>query len=532
MSGTARRALGLFAAFLAVACLYAALLGGFRQEFLSDASIHYVTTALAHDYLVHGLPQNPLTYLVDYYRHYPLAGFGLWPPLYYAVSGLWAVPFGTSRVSMEMLSAVIAAGCSTTLAATLWRRAGGPAAAFGGLLLLLMPAQSSALRTLLLDPLCGLACFAAALAFARYLKRGTTRAALLFVAAALAAIFTKGNALLLGLLPILAIALTGRWAVLHDWRLWLSGALVGAISAPWYLFTAGFAAQGFRYHWGVEFFLGAIPANLVFLFENFGPLVLALAAVGAWLRCRPGAGPDALWWRTMAALALACLLFQSIVPAALNLRYLFTAFFPIAAFAAAGLTSAVRAARPAIGIAALASVAILGFRQPELSSLGVAPLAQAAAAAAAPGTPVLVVGSGLFEAGAIAELAAADRVRPSLYALRASRLLGGGGYFATDYQPRYATAAAAGAAIDRVAPPLVMLELSGAARKWRHVAQVEALAAGQPKRWRRIAAFPGAPGRSYALYRLVGRKPNVALVEALNDNPVLSGLAHAAPPQQ
>lgn len=527
MSAASRNAL-LSALLFAVAAAYTALLGGFRQEFLSDASIHYVTTALAHDYLVHGLPRNPLSFLDGYYRHYPLAGFGLWPPLYYAVSGLWALPFGTGRVSMALLSAMIAAVGAAALTAALWRRTGALAAAFGGLLLVLMPAQSSALRTLLLDPLCGLACFVAALAFARYLEQRTVRAALLFAAAALAAIFIKGNALLLAFLPALAIALTGRWRVLGDWRLWLSGALIGAISAPWYLFTAGFTAQGFRYAWGPGFVAEAVPANLAFLYGNFGLLVLGLGAIGIWARCRRVA-TDALWWRTLAALALACLLFQSIVPAALNLRYLFAAFLPVAAFAAAGLaTISNRAAALVVAVAALVGTGILGVRQPELLSMGVAPLAEAAARAAPPGTPVLVVGSGLFEAGAIAELAQADRARPSLYALRGSRLLGGGGYYATDYVPRYATPAAAGAAIDSVAPPLVMLELSDEARRWRHVGQVEALIAARPDRWRRIASFAGQPNRSFALYRLAapaGRAPDIAKVRALNANPVLESLA-------
>ena len=522
--------LALFGAFLALAAAYAALLGGFRQEFLSDASIHYVTTLETRDYLLHGLPGSPLRFLDDYYRHYPLAGFGLWPPLYYGLSGLWTLAFGGGRASIALLSAALSAAGSLALALSLRRRLGLLPALFAGVVLALMPAQSAALRTMLIDPLCGLLCFVAALAFADYLAARTTRSALLFALAALAAVFTKGNALLLGLLPPLAIAFTGEWRVLRDWRLWLAGAIVGVIAAPWYLFTAGFAAQGFRYAWGVPFFLEAVPGNLRLTYDNFGPVLLVPIAVGLWATWR-ARDP---WWRTLASLALACFLFQSIVPASLNLRYLFPAFFPLAAFAAAGVVAIARAtSRPPLvgailGGVCLASVLILGLRQFELVRFGLAPAAEAAVRAAPPGSPVLIATSALAEAGGIAELAHADPARPRFYALRGSRLLGGGGYYATDYVPLYATAAQAEAAIDRVAPPLVILERSAEARKWRHVAQVEALIAAHPERWRRLAGVAGEQGRRFELYRLSpprGRRSDVARVRALNANPVLAAFA-------
>lgn len=522
------RGVALFGVFFGLAAGYAALLGGFGQEFLSDGAIHYVTTVVARDYLAHGALGNPLAWLDDYYQHYPLAGFGLWPPIYYGLSGLWTLLFGASRESMVMLSAAMAAAGCATLAGVLWRRAGPFAAVVAGLVLLAMPAQSSALRTVLIDPLCGLLCFLAALAFAKYLESRSTRPLLLFVLTSLAAIFTKGNGLLLAFLPPLAILFTAQWTVLRDWRLWVAGVLIGAIAAPWYLFTAGFTAQGFRYAWGLPFVLEAVPANARLIYEGLGPVILAPVAMGLWSRCR---GADALWWRSLAALALACFLFQSIVPAALNLRYLFTALFPLAAFAAAGIVDIARAtARPrAVGaglaIAALGSVLILGFRQVELVRLGIAPVAAAAARAAAPAEPILIATSGLPEAGLIAELALADPDRPSFYAVRGSRLLGTGGYYATDYIPRFRSSKQVGAMIDRLAPSLVIVETSAYADQWGHIAMVREVAAAQPDRWRLLATFPGEQGRRFELYRLAGATPDVAFARSLNANPVLSSLA-------
>ena len=65
-----------------------------------------------------------------------------------------------------------------------------------------------------------------------------------------------------------------------------------------------------------------------------------------------------------------------------------------------------------------------------------------------PHNPVaLVVAGQIGEESAVAELAMHDPHCPSLFAIRGSRLLGGGGYNNSDYQPRFDTVAEVMAAI-------------------------------------------------------------------------------------
>src|SRR5688572_23011223 len=80
----------------------------------SDESAHYVTGLMVHDYIVHGLPESPMTYAQRYYEHYPYIAFGHFPPVFYIVQAAWMLPFGTSRASLLTLIAFINAALLTT----------------------------------------------------------------------------------------------------------------------------------------------------------------------------------------------------------------------------------------------------------------------------------------------------------------------------------------------------------------------------------------------------------------------------------
>ena len=81
------------------------------------------------------------------------------------------------------------------------------------------------------------------------------------------------------------------------------------------------------------------------------------------------------------------------------------------------------------------------------------------------------------EGSAVAELALHDPNRPSMFAIRGSRLLGGGGYNNQDYLPLYDNEAEVSKAIDRYAIPFVLLSTRHSPGEWKHVRQVQALAA-------------------------------------------------------
>ena len=71
-----------------------------------DEASHYVTGVMIRDYIARGLPGNPVTFAKDFYIHYPRVAFGLWPPLFHLLSGLWMLAFGTTRTSILFLLVV------------------------------------------------------------------------------------------------------------------------------------------------------------------------------------------------------------------------------------------------------------------------------------------------------------------------------------------------------------------------------------------------------------------------------------------
>jgi hypothetical protein len=128
-----------------------------------------------------------------------------------------------------------------------------------------------------------------------------------------------------------------------------------------------------------------------------------------------------------------------------------------------------------------------------------------------------VVAEGGAEGAALAEIAMQDRARPSLYAVRGSRLLGGGGYNSQEYQPRFKDPREVLAAIDRYAIPLVLVRQEPGRDKWAHIGQVEAARQLEPQRWQMLYRKVTAT-TSVTLYLLVGndrKKLDAAGLKAL-----------------
>jgi hypothetical protein len=135
---------------------------------------------------------------------------------------------------------------------------------------------------------------------------------------------------------------------------------------------------------------------------------------------------------------------------------------------------------------------------------------------------VLVVSDGAAEGAAVAALAEGDPARPSLFAVRGSRLLGGGGYNRADYLPRYATPQAVMAAIDAYAIPLVILRTQDSGDEWAHVGQVAEVARIFAEQWELIWHDAG-PGYEVRLFRI---KDNAARIAAFSKLRELSAPQH------
>src|SRR5204863_247656 len=108
-------------------------------------------------------------------------------------------------------------------------------------------------------------------------------------------ILIKGNGWLVGLVPIFHILLTGRWHLVALFKSWVGGALALTPVIPWYVLTAGIAADGFNYQPGLAYALQALGVNLWAIAANLTPIGLGLAAFGLWSEARMRRVDAARW---------------------------------------------------------------------------------------------------------------------------------------------------------------------------------------------------------------------------------------------
>ena len=488
--------IGLVAALLLAAVVASQLhAGAYAAEFGDDEASHYISGLLIHDYLAGGWHQSPITFLKLFHSHYPLVGIGHWPPLYYGVEALWMLVFSPSRHSVLALSAVVTTGTAILCYAFLARRLGRALALFGAFAFIASPLVQGGSAELMLDIPVTLLCLLAALSFGRYLETGGTWYSVLFGFLAAAAMLVKGNGICLALLPPVALVIGRRLDLLRRPSFWLPVPIVAVLAGPWYVFTYGLAEQGFRYGWGIAFIRLSSVANAESLYDAIGPVVLAAAVAGLIaVLMAPRASPGSEGFVAAAALAISVYVFHSVVPAAIQDRYLAPALPALVILAARG--GALVAARLrawteqarglTAGVAGLLAISLVPsamdtVHKPRLGLIAAA--AQVWQQRIGSNPSVLIVTDARGEAAAIAELAMLDPQRPSLFAIRGSRLLGAGGYNNRDYAPRFASAAEAMAAIDEYAIPFVLYRAGGSAGDWAHLRQIAEARTLFPDRW-------------------------------------------------
>ncbi|WP_428489947.1 ArnT family glycosyltransferase [Rhodopila sp.] len=390
----------------------------------------------------------------------------------------------------------------------------------------------AASTTVMLDSAIALCCLLAMLSYAGFAaragaSRGAAGHAMGFGVVAAAALLIKGNAACLALLPPCFILIGRRFDLLRHASFWLPLPIVALLAGPWNLLTYKLVAQGFRYHWGFDYSDIAVRENGAFLAGAFGPIVLALCVMGFLETCltagrkRPdtghtsGVGQDNVIVAAAALLASVCL-FQTIVPAAIQDRYLAPILPPLLILASQGFTRVrlmlSRVPRPrwrhAVGLVLLGLV--VSSAAPSLWSATVPKQRLGVIQAAseiwreriATNPSVLIATDATTEGAAVAELALTDPARTSLFAIRGSRLLGGGGYNTSEYKPRYTTPEQVMAAIDEYAIPLVLLR-TAAKNQWQHLDQLSAARHLMPGRWE-LLWQDASSGDPIELYRIRG----------------------------
>jgi hypothetical protein len=445
-----------------------------------------------------------MAFALNYYEHYPKIGLGVWPPVFYVVQAFWTLAFGASRLTLLQLMAVLAASVAA-LIARFFREEEKLVGLVLGLSFLLLPLARELYSMVMAETLSGLLMLAAAMAFARFLDREERRDGVLFGVLAGLAILTKGTGLALALMAPLAILISRRWSVLKNPTLW-GGALITALLAgPW---TWKFKDLG-RGGWlqpspSWSFTREALPYYLDQFSSALGILVLLVMMSGVLVLCWRRQFNEGRW-AVCAALILAILLFQSLVPVGLEARHLVPALPPALVLCAAAFPRVRRPWLAALLLLAFITCAAAGSRARFKDARGFGPLADWLVRQAQPADRFLVSSDATGEGMFISEVALRDSHRPSYTVQRASKALAVSEWSGSGYQQKYHDDAELDRFFATGAIHYVVLDLDvPAEKKVAHIAQLETFLDSHRAEFDRLSSWPshrdGHPGM-LVLYR-------------------------------
>jgi 4-amino-4-deoxy-L-arabinose transferase-like glycosyltransferase len=435
------------------ALILAWITGGLSPSLIGpDEGGHYVNALFLGDWIRAGFPA-PMAFAQDYYAHFPRLTIGHWPPGWYMLEAPLFALFRPDPLGALVLAAFVA-GLPAGAVVWAFERVGQRRLGLGlGLGYVLLPLVVDGARYLLLDQPVALVVACGAIAWAKASDDPRWWRFLLFAAFAAAAPLVKGNGALIALVPAIDIALTGRWRLLRLPSLWLAALATMAVVAPWYLLSFGISAGGFNYAPGPTYAGLAISANGLAILANAGIGGVALALIGgaaAFGALRP---EEARVARLAIAVVVATLLFQSIVPAALEPRYI-TPLLPwLVVLAGFGLLTLGRAGKVpryagfAMAALALAPALLALHALPPKPDIGAPALARQMARE---GGLWLVDGRAGGEGALIAAAAHADGEAKRIWVSRASQWLSTSDFMGNGYRLTAADPAAAGAVLDRI----------------------------------------------------------------------------------
>jgi hypothetical protein len=335
------RLLIVFIVAFDVAAFWQWMGGTYRSEFGGhpDEGANYVAGLFLRDAILKGGRaedrNDPGTTFADSLSgHYPKVRLGSRPPGFWAVQSAWGFVFGSSRVSVLLFIAALAAGVATLLYGTVREEFGDWGAAAAALLWLCAAAVRESYGMVMPEMLCALTMFGATLAWGRVLDLGRNRDAVGFGLLASAAILTDASGL--AVLPMAGIALVAarRWRRMARTGVWLGVAIVALFTGPW-IWRFGLGGTEVRAP-------SAIVQAACFYGEKFtfalGPAVAAFAGAGIWFRCFSKSERRGRWL-AVASLAGGVFAHQCLCSASLEVRHVVVAAPALIMLAVAGVRS-------------------------------------------------------------------------------------------------------------------------------------------------------------------------------------------------
>lgn len=463
-----------------------------------DEAAHFVSSLMVRDFLPQLGSAHPMAFAQSYYLHFPKVAIGNWPPLLYGVAGAWFLLFGASRASALVFIAILV-GATACAVYAIGRKLVSPSAGlFAAALFVAFPLVQESSAMMMAEPLVTLLILLSTLQFARFAETGTTRDAMLFGALSTLAILTRGSAWSLLFVPPITIALTRRWSLLANWRLWLSAVPVALCCVPWYLWAKGMsngAMSGIDPHAPTAFFTDAMTKFPLFVARAAGPVPVALFVLGgAVLALRKARLPH--YWASLFAALAGVLLLQSIVPASIEQRFmvqLLPSFVLIAAAGAGWLIGRIPAnlAAPAWTAVAAAVLLSMSGSPDRIRNSGYEAVSSVlmGGVRSERGPAILLASDPVGEGSVIAAIAAA-RPGEQPVCLRASKILVSEDWLGRHSRSRFPAPADLRKLLDALPVEAVMID-DALVKEWRrpYHKQLAELMRADPRTWRSGGAY-------------------------------------------
>ncbi|MBL8216568.1 MAG: glycosyltransferase family 39 protein [Bryobacterales bacterium] len=426
-----------------------------------DEPGHYITGLMFTEYLRQGLPGSPTSFVQDFYLHYPKVAIGNWPPLFYILIALWSLVFGSSKVSVFVLLAIL----NATTAWLIWwcaRSLFSPQTSLWlALWYTLLPLTHYSNNVLLSDGVVALLSFISILAFARYWSSNRYLDGIWFGLAVSATILTKGSGVALILLPPLAILATRQWHRLFHGPLLVAGLLVLALGGSWTYLTLGVAQDGWNHDIPLSHYLAdGLQSSPRFYLISLTP-VLALAVAGGLLQLalRPAARKP-LYLHLLLSIA-AIVLFHVFVPVGIEPRRYLMAV-PSSLILAGCFLTFVTERLPrywnwAPGLAITAALAFVSLPPAPKQHYGFDRVAETLLSRPEWSNCAALISSSIDAEGMLISEVALRQSRPQRYLLRATKLLASMKWSGSDYHSRFQTAAEMQTALDAMGARLLVV---------------------------------------------------------------------------
>lgn len=471
-----------------------------------DASAHYASGMMVLDYFSSNFGSNIFDHIAEFHEHYPFVAVGLWPPLFHLFEAMWMGVFSNKYFSLLALDAFVAgfAGYVTMTFAS--RLIPISAAVVTGILLPLFPMFLTSSDVLRIDLFTGIFIFLASMSFVDFLDQPIIKRALLVILMSVAALMSKGTAMALVFIFPLTVLLRRDFWVLQNKLLWLIAGATGLIAGPWYILTSTSSSQGFRYEVGIEYSASAVQYFFAKIYQNIGLFGVVLAIVACAFLWRSADRKVRAYASGMIACVTGALIFQIIIPVALQDRYIAAIYMPLAILVGMGAIGLFpNNLKMCVSLIAVYA-AITGYQSSSLFPNNAQAPVQYWLSHTDITKPKAIL---LLASPEVEGLIATDilmnlpsKYRENITILRGVKLLGGGGYNNHDYEPKYQESSDALEAIRKTGISLIFYEQSARSSIWLHNEQFARSKAENPKIFDKLQTFDLGNGRLVNLVTL------------------------------